>query len=232
MPKLMFDGSERTRGECEALALRRIDPAIREREADLFSTKWFDCRLLHPVHATYLYAHEYKVAARNYCRMNNDAERAPHLKIFSSLDVFQTRDLTSCVNARQGLDRIGCRYDWALGWMLKRQSDRGWLSFPRPNQLYSEELMLDVADAWKAECAVVLQIARSDHFRIVHGAALQPVQGEYVEWLLGQVRGRGIDAWRPLSRLLSEGVISAQIIAEHFDMATLQRAMKVSALAG
>jgi hypothetical protein len=117
-----------------------------------------------------------------------------------------------------------------LTWLLKRFSDRGWGSFPRPNQLYSEELMMDVSDAWADECKIALQIAQCDHFRIAHEAALQPVQGEYVGWLMGQVRARGIDAWRPLSRLLKERVLTPDMVAAQFGPATLKDAQRVAAM--
>lgn len=222
-----FNGKETHRGGCEALALQRVDPDIRDKEADLFSSKWFDLRLQHPVHATYFYAHCYREAARSYCRVNNDSERADSLKVFSDPDIFKTRELTACINARQALDRIGCRYEFALSWVQKRLSDRGWLSFPRPNQLYSEELLLDIRDAWSEECKVSLQIASDPHFRLTPGSPLQPVQCEYVDWLMGEVRFRGIDAWRPLSRLLAEQVITPEIVVAHFGAETLLRAVRL-----
>lgn len=223
-----FEGSNKTRGECESLALKCIAPEIRAREADLYLTKWFDYRLTTPVHSTYFYAHAYKIAARDYCRANKDMTRADGLKIFGHPDIFQTRDLTACTNARQALDRIGCRYEWALTWLQKRFSDRGWASFPRPNQLYSEELMMDVSDAWQEECRIALQIAHSPHFQITPGAPLQPVQREYTTWLIGQVQLRGKDAWRSLSRLLSEGVMDAATIEAHFGADTLALANSVA----
>lgn len=225
-----FTGSEATRGACETLALQRVDEEIRAQEVDLYSTKWFDYRIEHWVHSTYRYAHEYRNAARSFCRTNNDIEKAEALKLFSSVDIFQCKELTACINARQALDRIGCRYEWALTWMLKRFSDRGWLAFPRPNQIYSEELMMDVRDHWEEECKASLQIARNAHFQVAQQGPLQPVQREYTTWLMDQARSRGVDSWRPLSRMLSEGVVRPEDVGLYFSWDILERAQRTAAM--
>lgn len=225
-----FTGSEATRGACETLAFERVDEEIRAQEVDLYSTKWFDYRIEHWVHSTYRYAHEYRNAARSFCRTNNGIERLQTLKLFSSADIFQCKELTACISARQALDRIGCRYEWALTWMLKRFSDRGWLAFPRPNQLYSEELMMDIRDYWEEECKTSLQIATNAHFRIAQEDPLQPVQREYVGWLMDQAQSRGINAWRSLSRMLSEGVVRPEDIDPRFDRSVIEHAQRTAAM--
>lgn len=225
-----FYGSELTRGACETLALQRVDPETRAGESDLYSSKWFDYRLESWVHSTYRYAHEYKAAARRFWVINRNADVAEDLPIFPNPDIFQCRELTGCINARQALDRIGCRYEWALTWTLKRFSDRGWFGLPRPNQLYGEELTLDIADAWKEECAVSMQIARNGHFRNLQEGPQKPVQREYETWLVAQARARGVDSWRSVSRMLSEGVLTPAQADSHFGSTVAQRAQRIAAL--
>lgn len=221
-----FKGSDKPRGACEALALQRLTPDVRALEADLFASKWHDYRLWHPTIATYYYVHCYIEAARRFCAQNNDVERAEQLKVFAVEDIFGSRDLTACVIARQHLDRIGCRYEWALSWMIKRHSDRGWMAFPRPNQLYGEELVMDIGDAWREQCAIALQIPRAAHFQVKDGAQLTPVQREYAEWICEQVRTRTVEHWRPLSRLVGEGVLSVEVARQVFGDTTVSRALK------
>jgi hypothetical protein len=219
-----FVGADKPRGACEALYLQRVPQDVRAFEADLYVTKWFDYRRWHPMTATYYWVHCYIEAARRFCAQNNDIEKAEQLKIFGVEDIGSSRDLIAAITARQNLDRIGCRYEWALTWMIKRHSDRGWMAFPRPNQLYGEELMLDVRDAWVEECAVSLQIPRSSYFKAGQGDVCR----EFTDWAFDQVRRRTVDHWRPLSRLLREGVVTPQQVQEAFGHRTAERAIRVS----
>ncbi len=222
-----FFGADKARGVCEAQALTTVHDELRLKEADLFGTKWFDYRWMHPVQATHYYAHCYIAAVRIYTEKNKDRDLAATLKVFNVDDIFQSRDLSAVISARQALDRIGCRYEWALGIMGARYSERGWAHMPRPNQLYAEELMMDIVDAWKVECKSRLQIVRDTRFQLVEGEPLSAVQEEHVEWLLGQVAVR--DAISPaalLGRLLKERLITRQIVQRRHGDAVLKTALR------
>ncbi len=223
---MTYFGSNLSRGACEALALQRIPQDLRDREADLVETKWFEERRHHHVLSTYHYAHTYVMGGRAFCRQNNDSERADTLPVLTAPDIFTTRELNALVSARQAFDVIGCRYEWAFSWLVHRFTDRGWMSFPRPNQLYGEEILMDLRDAWKEECAIALQVPKDAYFRLASGAPLTQVQQEYVSWVLDQARNRSLDPWRPCSRLLKEGVLTPELVEAAFGGEVLRRALK------
>jgi hypothetical protein len=221
-----FFGSDKSRGSYEALALKYSTSSVMKQEADLYRTKWFEYRMWHPVRATYYWANCYVEASRRFCAQNFDVEKAKTAKIISHEDIFQTRDAAAATIARQALDRIGCRYEWAMFFMTKRFSDRGWFAMPRPNQLYGEELTLDIADAWALECNASLQFPKDTAFQARDGKLQTPVQSEYVDWVVQQVRARGTDQWRSVSRLLSEGILTQTLAEHHFGPDTTRRAAR------
>jgi hypothetical protein len=212
----------------EAIALLRVDPELRRKEADLFNTKWFDYRPFHPVAATFYYAHCYAEATKRFCLMAHDKDRVDKIRIVDPKQIFLTREGNSFTAARQALDKIGCRYEWALNFLVDRYADRGWRGMPRPNQLYAEELMLDIADAWKGECVASLQVSKLDSMRVEEGKPLTHTQRDYVAWLLEQVRARKVDAWRPLSRLVTERLITIEMVEREFGADTTTRVRRIT----
>lgn len=198
-------GSSLTHDDYEMLALARIPEPLRREEPALFKTKWFDYRHLHPVSATYMYAARYVEAVRDIYAQTRDRDEAATIQPFEVEDIFYSRELTSVWRARQALDRLGIRYEFALRFAMTRFANRGWSYFPRPNQLYTEELMLDTRDAWNLACSHTLQIAKHPRFTAPYYTG-HPDQIAYQEWLVEQVRKRE-HPHRALSRLLSEKVI-------------------------
>jgi hypothetical protein len=217
-----------TLGEAEALTLATIPETHRIGEAELFRTKWFDYRLLHPAVATYYWAHCYREAMRRYCEMTVDRDFAQKVRAFQSDDVFLTREALACTIARQSLDGLGCRYEFALGFIMRRYIERGWRVFPRPNQLYSEELVMDIGDAWRVECSASLQLPASPYFRITGEGTVSPMQAEFLDWIAQQAKNRGPDHHRPVSRLLRERIMTPALATLYFETPEIERAMRIA----
>lgn len=220
-----FYGSELTVADCEMLALSRIAAPLRVAESLLFTKKWFDQRHLHPVQATYLFAHEYAQAVRRAYGRQKDIRKLDEVKGFDVESLFESRELTAMWRARQAFDAIGCRYDYGLDFIMKRFCERGWRVFPRPNQLYAEEIILDVRDAWRAECKAVMQLAKHERFRTQNFAG-HPDQMAYQAWQIGQVKTRGGNRAMLLARLLQEHALTEHAVAEAFGDAVLAQAKR------
>lgn len=219
-----FFGDSFSNASYEAKALSRIDKDLRNNEADAFGTKWFDYRLWHPTKATYYYTHCYIQAAKTFCARYSDKDKVAALKLFEREDALGTRDFTALTKGRQALDSIGCRYEWGLEFAIERFADRGWGSFPRPNQLYGEELIWDIRDSWNAFCRNSLQLTQSEALQADKTGL---VAQEYREWLVGQVRARGARSEYPLSRLLNEGHLSDEQVQTIFGDVVLHKARRV-----
>lgn len=216
--------------DCEILALARIPTAYRKREAALLRTKWFDYRLLHPVKATYLYAHYYQsVVVMMYGRTKNIGD-AHEVKAFSPEDVFKCTELLSFWKARQALDELGVRYDFGLQFAMNKAINNGWRFFPRPNQMLGEETLLDIKDAWSEECDIRLQLAQSDEFKDKSFVG-SPAQVAYREFLISSARRRA-NKIGTMATLLKEGFVSREFVEKSFDPRTAEQAMTLCKMLG
>lgn len=218
-----FFGSDLSADDCDLLALAHIPAEARKDEASLFDRKWFDYRHLHPVQATYLYAAQYQKAIEAIYAETKDIRTVGSIKAFEPEDIFKGRELLAFWFARQACDRVGCRYEFALRFIMRRFADRGWHIFPRPNQCYSLELVLDIQDAWKAECATKLQFPRHPRFKNPEFVGHDD-QVAYRQWLIDQIKERGAHMHRGLSRALSEGCLTKEEALEAFGESVVRRA--------
>lgn len=184
-----MDFEKLTPADCELLAFARIGRSNRDRESTLAKTRWFDYRHLHPVQSTYLWSRTYEESAQRFVAQTKDRDSALEVRAFNTDDIFKSPEVTGCWMARQGMDVVGCRYEFGIMFALRRFSDRGWRMFPRPNQLYGTEFVLDLHDAWKLECVATLQLAKHPRFKRTNYVG-HPDQDDYHGWLMGQVQKR------------------------------------------
>ena len=160
LPEIYFDASD-----YDAIASVRLTPADFKIEPELYMTKWFDYRVLHPVQATYLFADEYTQAARGYHKRNRDVRAAPFIKPYSGKDLFtlepepELRQITRGKNAgkfkrdkspnvaksvfkalwraRQSADRLGIPYRFYCEAVMRLANERGWKRTPSAMNLIS-----------------------------------------------------------------------------------------------
>lgn len=224
-----YFGSSLTTEECERIALLRIAPVYRETEAELFTLKWFDYRHLHPVKATYLFAHLYEKAIRDIHAKTKDYLEAKTLVVLDHKDIFRPPvdkmplDF-SFWRARQEMDRHGVRYDFGLDFLMNRAAARGWRVYPRPNQLYTEEAVLDVRDAWVKYRHAVMQTARNPRFKLDQFSG-HPDQVSYHAWLLEEC-GRRESPVSSLSRCFRERHLSPEIAMPVFGDSVVREALR------
>lgn len=224
-----FFGDDKSPGTYEALALQRLTvPQVRA-ETRLFQTKWFDYRPWHFMRATYYLAHCYRQACDRFLDQIQGQNRGKYGDPFGTLDVIASRELSALLTLRQVLDEHGMRYEWAMGQVVQRFSDRGWRLMPRPNQLYGEEVLFDLVDAWKEQCRASMQIPVDPRYRQTSGSQLQAL---YARWALDQAKARanpGLE-WMPLSTLMRAGVVSAEQAQKVFPASQVAQATSVASI--
>lgn len=220
--KLEF-ASSLTRDDSWMLELAHIPAELREDEAALQSSRWFDYRHLLPAQATLLFATTYEEVYREKYAQLRDYRDAHKVAPLRGQDIFKSTDLLPLWRARQAADRIGCRYDFYLRFAFDRAWERGWAYMPRPNQLYGEDLVLDVADAWAELRRASLQLARSERFKMARYNG-HPDQDAYHDYLIEQVRDRE-HPHLVLARLIyREKCLPAELAGEQFGSEVLRRA--------
>lgn len=191
MSMMDFYGSELTNDECEAIALFGIHHAHLEDEAQAMQNKWFDYRMWPHVKASYYFAKCYEIAYRRFFEETRDRETSKIIPVYNHHDPLKSRQSTNIHLARQAFDMIGVRYEFGIRFAMKRFCERGWRAMPRTNQLYGDEIIADMKEAWALECRAKLQIADNPYF-LAENYKGDIIQNQYHDWLVEQVNKRSL----------------------------------------
>lgn len=218
-----YFGSDKSAEECWLIELARIDETHRLEEPELYQTRWFDYRHLTPAQATYLFAEWYRRVYLTSYEQTRDIRTVDDATPFEPDDIFESRDMTAMWLARQSADRLGCRYDFYLRFCFTRASERGWRHLPRPNQLYAEELVLDVADAWGQRCRDILQVAEAPRFTAAEFVG-HPDQQSYYDWLCNQLASRPNPQYGLSTLLFTRKILQPAFAAKRFSRELLAKA--------
>lgn len=222
-----FFGSDLTTAQYELAALS-IDPNLREGEADLYRTRWFDYAGMHPAKATYLFAHYYRLQLKRFCEVCIDARTASERATSASNDVFTSKYASSMWSARRVCDSVGCPYDFALEFAQGRAIDRMMRFFPRPNQISGEDFEIDLRDAWNLATTYSLRYSKSKAFKVRNYTGTF-VQKRHIESLVRQVQGRAAESHAGLlGRLMSESVLAANLLNDYFCETTILKAVNIA----
>lgn len=218
-----YMGSSISVADSCVLEMRSIHENHRVDEAEAQSKRWFDYRLMTPAQATYLFAEMYRVEYLEAYKRTVDLETGDEICPFAPTDIFKSKDLTAMWLARQSADLIGCKYDFFARFSFVRFADRGWRNLPRPNQLYGEELVLDIRDAWEKRCREILQFASSPFYK-ENAYVGHPYQVAHREWVVEQIKQRE-HPHLALSRALREHVIPQAYAEQALGEGVLKRAL-------
>ena len=221
-----YIGSNLQRNEMEAIALT-IDPVHRADTPELMASRWFDYRHMHPVQATYLFAELYKVQTRIFAESFVDIETADDARAFTPDDIFKSRDLTSMWLARGVADRIGCPYTTMLAFVQQRALERTFQRYPRPNQMYGDDVELDLAELWKSRLRTSLQYSKEERFaasRHPDPAAWPADMRAHVQFIVDQIRARPAPHDKLIGRMYREDRLSPSWTLLPFDGEALARA--------
>lgn len=119
-------------------------------ELELFDTKWFDYRMMHPLDATVLFCEAYKRAYSQIMRTHGRVDyvtaqfrtglkRVPYTAQGPSVR-------TSLWKARQTADERGVDYDYFCSTILSIAASREWGELPRPQHMWQEDLLAIFAE--------------------------------------------------------------------------------------
>jgi len=236
-------GLDRGLVDNEVLAISKVDHKLLKLEADLYETKWWDYRHLHPVAATYAFAHEFNKAYQFIVKRCRDLERGQYMKGFKGEDIFEPKitkrrnkttgqtetkesdEIVAFWKARQSADRLGIRYDFYIRKAMMWAEDRNYRNIPRPIHLYSVGLVEHLTACWIEERKARLQSADDESYLIENYSA-HPDQDAYQEWALEQVAHRQHKDFA-LHHYLQRGQIQAQLAESRFGNDTVRRAKAI-----
>lgn len=208
------------------LEIAKIPEELRAQEAELMvSRRWFDYRHMLPTEATTHFTEEYDRIYREYYAMTRDKDSADEAMTRVVADLWKGSDLIAMWRARQGADRIGCKYEFLLRFCFRRFWERGHTYLPRPNQFYGEEMLLDANDAWQAHLAGSLELAKHERFRL-DAYVGHPDQVAYHTFLVEQIKKREHHHMLLARLVFKEKVLPEEVAGEHFGAEVINRARR------
>jgi hypothetical protein len=222
---MKFHGDKVEGAQLELLALG-IDASHRAAEPELMRCKWFDYRRLHPTTATYLFAHHYKQAVRTWAETTHDLEGASKVRAFAPADIFKGREATAMWNARACADSLGMPYDLFFSMTAQRAMNQLWSKFPRPNQLYGEEVVIDLKAMFDELCATTLVYSRDPWFKVPQFFG-HAVQLEHREHVLQRLQQAGSHPGQ-LARMFHEQVLDPRHCSDWFSPEVIEAAQGIA----
>lgn len=210
------------------MSAEKFDGEIRL-EVDLFRKKWFDYRFLHPVAATYLYAHHYERAYRNAFGRNIDRNAAEHIKVLKHEDLFQCKQefITSIWRGRQIVDAIGAPYDFAIESGI-RNTLRWWKQrhLPRPGQIFNDWVCETIVAEWEERKKAATPYSDHLEYRTQNYVGSRD-QNDHHEHLLELADLRG-NPEPLLSRFYENELLPIEKIEARFGAATAERILEAA----
>jgi hypothetical protein len=207
-----YFGRDLDRDSCELLFGSLWKPKERALERELFRTKWFDVRHLHPVQATYLMGHLFTQETRSIIRKHIDDTPARVMpdgtvrdwEPLKSGDIleppdgspkrvsFWQRKINSLIRCRMYADSLGIPYTFFVKTGLDRLYfgrmyilDRKKL--PEPGILNGKEMRDYILLKWGEELDVRIQY--SDHPRYNIAAGYQCDDAcDHEKWIIDQIK--------------------------------------------
>jgi hypothetical protein len=203
---------------CDLLMFRMIRKDYQEYEKPLFSSKWFDYRFMHPVQATYLYAHEFTLAYRRFFRSTISRAAAETIRIQKKEDLFDCEKayISAIWRGRQHADAMGIPYDAYIDFaMTKMLNNWNRSHLPQAATLYSGEVCEYVQAQWETRQGETPFIGKHPEFKLNRYVGT-PHQNDHHEWLLAQVEKRQSASRIMLSQLYNDELLPMEKIVMRF----------------
>lgn len=204
---IKFRGSELSDVDCDKIALDRIPSKLLSLEVGLADTAWFDYRMMHPTHRTYLFAQHYDEAFRYMIALHVDYEQtigdSPRSYFPKGKDplgktkMLELKEEKSGVRssfktmnmiwkARQKADELGIPYDIFCMSGMKAAIGRIWQRIPSPAQLYSDNIINSIIERWTELLSERMFIASHEFYQLKNWVG-HPAQEAHAKWICEQV---------------------------------------------
>lgn len=215
-------GSELTTQDLEAITLSFVALNLLAEEAQLYQTKHFDYRPLHPAEATQRYTIAYMAAYKRAVSRRTDLYMGLHMRPLKKHQFWELTpaEITSLWKGRQMADRIGCDYDFYCEHVMQFADKARFARLPRPQGCYSEAVKIEgypsmveyIALTWYERTQTSTIYPTHDAFqteRYVGGHE----QNVYLNYLIQRIRSSNLPEGT-LASALEKGLINAEILEQ------------------
>lgn len=130
-----------TQHSLSAMAIEHINPKWLKTEPDLYATKWWDYRNMHPTLATLHYAESYKEAKKYALKIRHDLYIGKNHKGLKSHSLFENSPIAiaGIWRGRQHADERGIPYGFYCYSAFKYCETMNRLYLPTPVQMYGSK---------------------------------------------------------------------------------------------
>lgn len=216
-----FIGSELTDAECHDLGFSRLKrKAYKGREAFLYRVKWFDYRTLHPVKATYLFAHMFIEEYRAAYKLRIDVDRGNYVRPYKGTgDIFHektNKQISSAMwRARQAADLRGIPYNLYCYAIFRWTEIVNFSNLPRPNHFYSEEMRDKATEYWLDVSHAATVLPKLPTYRVENFKGTKDQRAAH-KYLINMLKARQ-DPRYLMQRLVYEDRLLPELVAaKHF----------------
>lgn len=178
--------------------------SLTKSELDLFSTKWFDYRNLHPLLSTCLFCETYKKIYSNIMLKHgrDDYQVAKYRTGLKQLPYIQLQkaNITGLWKARQMADSFCVSYEYFITTIMSIACKREWVNLPRPAHLRDAVLIELFQNKLTARQKTSLITSDLDYFKLNDNTYphITTLQQQHLNFVLEQIENRS-----PLNRHFS-----------------------------
>lgn len=142
IPLNSFPGHDWQDLDCEEMIARHIPLSLMKGESELFGTKHWDYRFMHPAKATQLFAQHYAIAKKRALQRRVDVYIGHNHRPLKAASVFDLAKshVTGFWKARRQADQLGIPYDFYCEQAMQFADVARWQNLPGPIQLYSSKV--------------------------------------------------------------------------------------------
>ena len=220
-----FYGHDLSFDALEILTIAKIGPKLTKNESELYKTKWFDYRRMHPMSATYYMAHCYNKAYSMFMALAVD-HGLRFMKGFKGEDFLNHREGKSFWKLRCKIDSLGIPYGFFLNHAMRYCFKRLWKKPPRPSQiLHDAEMIEHVVGKWAEECAVHLQFPKDPWFNASSFEGSEH-QVEAMRFIANLILSRSVKKYSLAASLYNDSM-TIEFALDRFGYETVRQAVEV-----
>lgn len=182
----------------DQLVKENIGLSLAKNELDLFSTKWFDYRNLHPLLSTCLFCETYK---KIYSRImlshgRDDYQIAKYRTGLKQLPYIQLQktNITGLWKARQMADSLCVNYEYFITTLMSISCKREWVNLPRPAHL-RDSVLIELFQQKMAERKKTSLISSDlDYFKLddITYPQATMLQKQHLDFVIQQIKEKPI----------------------------------------
>lgn len=219
-------GSDWSAVDCDGLSIKFVPLQLLQEEADLYATKHWDYRFLHPAQATQLYGEAYASALKRAVKRRTDIWKGLNMRGLKKDMIFEleSRAVTGLWKGRQMADRIGCTYDFYceqamqfadIARMHFLPTVTGMYSTSVPAHLEGRDSMVEfIIGKWLERSATSIVWATHPAY-LAENYADGPEQNLYLNYLFERIKASN-HSTAALATALEKGLISEDLVMQVF----------------